>query len=64
MVTPYAGATVNVGIDEYLDGKLGNEPRAAFLTRCNNLTKDRTIGTELGNISVIEQGTVTIGFKR
>ena len=24
--------TVNVGIDEYLDGKLGNEPRAAFLT--------------------------------
>ena len=30
--TPYAGATLNVGIDEYLDGKLGNEPRAAFLT--------------------------------
>ena len=29
--TVFAGGTVNVGIDEYLDGQLGNEPRAAFL---------------------------------
>ena len=28
--TPYAGGTVNVGIDELLDGKLGNEPDGAY----------------------------------
>ena len=33
--TPFAGGNVNVGIDELLDGKLGNETRGAFLVELN-----------------------------
>ncbi|WP_338449652.1 S-layer homology domain-containing protein [Niallia oryzisoli] len=34
--TPYAGGTVNVGIDELLDGKLGNEPYGAYFVDFKN----------------------------
>lgn len=40
--TPYAGGNVNVGIDELLDGKLGNEPRGAFLVASDNYDVTRS----------------------
>ncbi len=31
--TPFAGGKVNVGIEQFLDGKLGNEPVGAYFTK-------------------------------
>jgi len=48
--TPYSGGLVNVGIYELLDGKLGNEPTAAYLYRVINDQNRNLEGTAGPNL--------------
>ena len=55
--TPYAGGTVNVGIEGWLDRKLGNEPTGAYFANFKN--EDGEFLTQ-GQVKLDSKGEATV----